>query len=87
MIIVTAGGRLISRSIVEGLDRCGEEDILAENDLADKAKLGNIAGRRIVDYLDRGDSLGRVRGNSLRRAKRSSTRAHVRPRQSGTDVS
>lgn len=62
MIIVTGAAGFIGSNIVRGLNRLGERDILAVDDLTDGYKFENLVGSDIADYWDKDLLLDRLKG-------------------------
>lgn len=53
MIIVTGAAGFVGSNLVRGLNRAGERDILAVDDLSDGRKFENLVDCEIADYWDR----------------------------------
>lgn len=53
MIVVTGAAGFIGSNIVQGLNRRGERDIIAVDDLTEGDKFVNLVHSQIADYLDR----------------------------------
>lgn len=66
MIVVTGAAGFIGSNIVRGLNRRGEYDILAVDDLTEGDKFVNLVDCGIADYMDRNEFRARVREGSLR---------------------
>jgi len=62
MIIVTGAAGFVGSNLVRGLNRLGERDILAVDDLTDGYKFENLVGSDIADYWDKDLLLGRLKG-------------------------
>lgn len=62
MIIVTGAAGFVGSNLVRGLNRLGERDILAVDDLTDGHKFENLAASEIADYWDKDLLLQRVGG-------------------------
>jgi ADP-L-glycero-D-manno-heptose 6-epimerase len=60
MYIVTGAAGFIGSNLVAELNRRGEDDILAVDELTDGHKFVNLADSRIADYLDRDDFAARL---------------------------
>ena len=69
MIIVTGGAGFIGSNIVKGLNDRGRDDILVVDNLTNMVKFKNIQGLRVMDYLDKGDFLERVRAGRFNHEK------------------
>ena len=69
MIVVTGAAGFIGSNIVRGLNRRGEYDILAVDDLTEGDKFVNLVDCGIADYMDRNDFRSRVRDGSLRNVR------------------
>jgi len=65
MIVVTGAAGFIGSNIVRGLNRRGEVDILAVDDLTDGDKFVNLVDCQIADYMDRDDFRQRIRADAL----------------------
>jgi len=65
MIVVTGAAGFIGSNIVRGLNRRGEYDILAVDDLTEGDKFVNLVDCGIADYMDRNEFRARVRDRSL----------------------
>ena len=63
MIIVTGAAGFIGSNLVEGLNRLGQRDIIAVDNLTDGTKFRNLADLQIADYLDMDDFLHKVETN------------------------
>ncbi len=61
MIIVTGAAGFVGSNLVRGLNRAGERDILAVDDLSDGRKFSNLADCAIADYWDKDRLLERLR--------------------------
>ena len=61
MIIVTGAAGFIGSNLVRGLNRAGERDILAVDDLSDGRKFENLVDCEIADYWDKDALLERLR--------------------------
>jgi ADP-L-glycero-D-manno-heptose 6-epimerase len=55
MYIVTGGAGFIGSNLVHELNRCGIDDILIVDHLADPRKLVNLHGAQFTDYMDKGE--------------------------------
>lgn len=55
MIVVTGAAGFIGSMLVSGLNRLGEEKILAVDDLTDGKKFTNLAANKIADYMDKAE--------------------------------
>ena len=62
MIIVTGAAGFVGSNLVRGLNRLGERDILAVDDLTDGYKFENLVGSDIADYWDKDLLLDRLKG-------------------------
>jgi ADP-L-glycero-D-manno-heptose 6-epimerase len=58
--VVTGAAGFIGSRIVEALNRAGVSDIVAVDDLRQSAKVRNLAGLEIADYLDQAEFLERL---------------------------
>ena len=58
--VVTGAAGFIGSRIVEALNRAGVSDIVAVDDLRHSAKVRNLAGLEIADYLDQAEFLERL---------------------------
>lgn len=58
-LIVTGAAGFIGSNLVQALNRRGETDIIAVDDLTDGDKFANLADSEIADYLDKDDFLDR----------------------------
>ncbi|GAA4331615.1 ADP-glyceromanno-heptose 6-epimerase [Pigmentiphaga soli] len=65
MIIVTGAAGFIGSNLVKALNRRGERDIIAVDDLLQGDKFVNLADCEIADYLDKDDFRRRVAAGSL----------------------
>ena len=65
MIIVTGGAGFIGANIIRELNARGREDILVVDNLENGHKFSNLVGCQIMDYLDKGDFLERVKSGAL----------------------
>ena len=61
MIVVTGAAGFVGSNLVRGLNRAGERDILAVDDLSDGRKFSNLADCSIADYWDKDRLLERLR--------------------------
>ncbi len=62
MIVVTGAAGFIGSNLVKALNARGVEDIVAVDNLANAAKVPNLADCRIADYLDKLEFIERIRG-------------------------
>ena len=62
MIIVTGAAGFVGSNLVRGLNRAGQRDILAVDDLTDGRKFENLVGSQIADYWDKDRLTERLRG-------------------------
>ena len=62
MIVVTGAAGFIGSNLVKALNARGIEDIVAVDNLANAAKVPNLADCRIADYLDKLEFIDRIRG-------------------------
>jgi ADP-L-glycero-D-manno-heptose 6-epimerase len=69
MIIVTGAAGFIGSCFLEKLNREGIDDIVAVDRLDDSDKWRGLANKRIQDYLDKDELLGRIRSNRLPRVR------------------
>ena len=60
MIIVTGAAGFIGSNLVAALNRRGEQDILAVDNLARAEKFHNLVDCELADYLDKQEFLGRL---------------------------
>ena len=67
MIIVTGAAGFIGANLVLGLNRRGERDILAVDNLAKSDKFHNLVDCEIADYLDKNALLEQIRRGALGR--------------------
>jgi len=67
MIIVTGAAGFIGANLVLGLNRRGERDILAVDNLAKSDKFHNLVDCEIADYLDKDALLAQIRRGALGR--------------------
>ncbi|NCL83862.1 NAD-dependent epimerase/dehydratase family protein, partial [Citrobacter braakii] len=58
-IIVTGAAGFIGSNLLQALNRRGETDIIAVDDLTDGEQFRNLADADIADYLDQNDFLER----------------------------
>ncbi len=63
MIIVTGAAGFVGSNLVRGLNRSGERDILAVDELSDGRKFENLVGCEIADYWDKDLLLARLNGS------------------------
>jgi ADP-L-glycero-D-manno-heptose 6-epimerase len=63
--VVTGAAGFIGSRLVEGLNRAGVRDIIAVDNLENAAKVKNLAGLEIEDYLDKREFLARVASGRL----------------------
>lgn len=63
MIIVTGAAGFIGSNLVRGLNRAGERDILAVDELSDGRKFENLVDCEIADYWDKDALLERLQGS------------------------
>lgn len=63
MIVVTGAAGFIGSNLVRGLNRAGERDILAVDDLSDGRKFENLVDCEIADYWDKDALLARLDGS------------------------
>ena len=63
MIIVTGAAGFVGSNLVRGLNRSGERDILAVDELSDGRKFDNLVDCEIVDYWDKDLLLSRLDGS------------------------
>lgn len=61
MIIVTGGVGFIGSNLVYGLNNIGRNDILVVDNLTNGSKFKNIASCKILDYMDKGDFLEKIK--------------------------
>ena len=64
-IIVTGAAGFIGANLVKALNRRGERDILAVDNLSRADKVRNLGDLEIADFLDKRDFLDRLRGDRL----------------------
>ena len=62
MIIVTGAAGFVGSNLVRGLNRAGERDILAVDELSDGRKFENLVDCEIADYWDKDLLLERLNG-------------------------
>ena len=62
MIIVTGAAGFVGSNLVRGLNRLGERDILAVDELTEGHKFENLVGSEIADYWDKDLLLDRLKG-------------------------
>ena len=65
MIVVTGAAGFIGSNIIRGLNRRGERDIIAVDELTQGDKFVNLVGCDIADYLDRDAFRARVMAGTL----------------------
>lgn len=65
MIIVTGAAGFIGSNIVRGLNRRGDTNILAVDDLTDGDKFVNLVGAQIADYMHKDEFRARVLEDTL----------------------
>ena len=63
MIIVTGAAGFVGSNLVRGLNRAGERDILAVDELSDGRKFENLVDCEIADYWDKDLLLERLKGS------------------------
>ena len=63
MIIVTGAAGFVGSNLVRGLNRSGERDILAVDELSDGRKFENLVDCEIADYWDKDLLLARLNGS------------------------
>ena len=63
MIIVTGAAGFVGSNLVRGLNRSGERDILAVDELSDGRKFDNLVDCEIADYWDKDLFLARLNGS------------------------
>ena len=63
MIIVTGAAGFVGSNLVRGLNRAGERDILAVDELSDGRKFENLVDCEIADYWDKDLLLERLNGD------------------------
>ena len=61
MIIVTGAAGFVGSNLVRGLNRAGQQDILAVDELTDGHKFENLVDCRIADYWDKDQLQERLR--------------------------
>ena len=62
MVIVTGAAGFVGSNLVRGLNRAGERDIVAVDDLGDGRKFANLVDCEIADYWDKDELPARLRG-------------------------
>ena len=65
MYVVTGGAGFIGSNLVEGLNKCGEDDILVVDEFSDVSQVRNLADCRIADYQDKEDFLMNIERSGL----------------------
>ena len=63
MIIVTGAAGFVGSNLVRGLNRAGERDIVAVDELSDGRKFENLVDCEIADYWDKDLLLERLKGS------------------------
>jgi ADP-L-glycero-D-manno-heptose 6-epimerase len=64
-IVVTGAAGFVGANLVKALNARGERQILAVDNLANAAKVPNLADCDIADYLDKTEFLARIEGGDL----------------------
>jgi ADP-L-glycero-D-manno-heptose 6-epimerase len=65
LYVVTGAAGFIGSRLIEALNRAGVSEILAVDNLENAAKVKNLAGCEIEDYLDKRDFLERLAANQF----------------------
>jgi ADP-L-glycero-D-manno-heptose 6-epimerase len=65
LYVVTGAAGFIGSRLIEALNRAGVTEILAVDNLENVAKVKNLAGCEIEDYLDKRDFLERLAANQF----------------------
>ena len=65
MIVVTGGAGFIGSNVVGALNSRGRDDVVVVDDMTDGRKFVNLVGRRIADYFDKDDFLGRLKSRAF----------------------
>ena len=65
LYVVTGAAGFIGSKLIEALNRAGITEIIAVDNLENAAKIGNLAGCEIEDYMDKRDFLERLVANQF----------------------
>ncbi len=65
MLIVTGGAGFIGSNLVHELNLHGISEILIVDNMANPAKIANLAGARYIDFMDKRDFRRAVQQNTL----------------------